>query len=155
MTSLAATTSYVSHFFWQYWVNVKTSGRLFLNKHLKNNSGDSSWKSHNPIDISTHAQGYILGHTFWVQLDYRAVNIYRYPQRSSTWQAVETEQDLTGIWQYGLSSFQAGDTKLERFLAKNQHTQRILLNFKNWCNGHLSKIGHHFRPMLIFRQKSF
>ena len=57
---------------------------LTLNKHLKNNSGDSSWKSHNPIDISTHAQGYILGHTFWVQLDYRAVNIYRYPQRRST-----------------------------------------------------------------------
>ena len=29
------------------------------------------------------------------------------------------------IWKYGLSSFQAGDTKLERFLPKNQHTQRI------------------------------
>ena len=57
------------------------------------------------LTISTHAQGYILGHTFWVQLDYRAVNIYRYPQRRSTRQAVETEQDLTDICQYGLSSF--------------------------------------------------
>ena len=27
------------------------------------------------------------------------------------------------IWQYGLWSFQMGDTKLERFLPKNQHTQ--------------------------------
>ena len=36
------------------------------------------------------------------------------------------------VWQYGLSSFQAGDTKLERFLHKNQHTQRKLLNFEFW-----------------------
>ena len=32
----------------------------------------------------------------------------------------------------GLSSFQAGGTKLERFLPKNQHTRRKLLNFENW-----------------------
>ena len=46
-------------------------------------------------------------------------------------------------WQYGLWSFQAGGTKLERFLHKNQHTQRKLLNFEFWINGELSKIGHH------------
>ena len=28
------------------------------------------------------------------------------------------------FWQYGLLSFQAGGKKLERFLPKNQHTQR-------------------------------
>ena len=28
-----------------------------------------------------------------------------------------------------------GNTKLERFLHKNQHTQRKLLNFENWTNG--------------------
>ena len=39
------------------------------------------------------------------------------------------------LWQYGLWSFQAGDTKLERFLHKNQHTQRKLLNFEFWING--------------------
>ena len=33
------------------------------------------------------------------------------------------------LWQYGLQSFQTGDTKLERFLPKNQHTQSKLLNF--------------------------
>ena len=48
------------------------------------------------------------------------------------------------LWQYGLWSFQAGGTKLERFLYKNQHTQRKLLNFEFWINGELSKIGHHF-----------
>ena len=37
-----------------------------------------------------------------------------------------------------------GDTKLERFLPKNQYTQRKLLNFENWVNGEVSKIGHHF-----------
>ena len=50
----------------------------------------------------------------------------------------------TELWQYGLWSFQAGGTKLERFLRKNQHTQRKLLNFEFWINGELSKIGHHF-----------
>ena len=28
-----------------------------------------------------------------------------------------------------------GGTKLERFLPKNQHTQRKLLNFENWISG--------------------
>ena len=32
-----------------------------------------------------------------------------------------------------------GCTKLERFLPKNQHTQRKLLNFENWVNGEVSK----------------
>ena len=44
-----------------------------------------------------------------------------------------------------MSSFQLGGTKLERFLLKNQHTSRKLLNFENWCSGELWKIGHHFR----------
>ena len=35
-------------------------------------------------------------------------------------------------------------TKLERFLPKNQHTQKKLLNFENWVSGEVSKIGHHF-----------
>ena len=50
-----------------------------------------------------------------------------------------------GLWQYELWGFQAGGIKLERFLPKNQYTQRKLLNFENWVNGEVSKIGHHFR----------
>ena len=42
-------------------------------------------------------------------------------------------------------SFQMGGTKLERFLPKNQHTQRKLLNFEDWDNGEVSKFGHSFR----------
>ena len=30
-------------------------------------------------------------------------------------------------------------TKLKRFLPKNQHTQRKLLNFENWVSGEVSK----------------
>ena len=41
--------------------------------------------------------------------------------------------------------FSSGGIKLEIFLPKNQHTQRKLLNFENWCNGEVSKFGHHFR----------
>ena len=44
----------------------------------------------------------------------------------------------------GVVEFSSGGTKLERFLPKNQHTQRKLLNFENWVNGEVSKIGHHF-----------
>ena len=53
------------------------------------------------------------------------------------------------LWQYGLWSFQAGGTKLERYLHKNQHTERKLLNFEFWINGELSKIGHHFSNKVI------
>ena len=38
------------------------------------------------------------------------------------------------LWQYRLWSLQTGGKKLERFLPKNQHTQRELLNFENWIN---------------------
>ena len=55
------------------------------------------------------------------------------------------------LWQYGLWSFQAGDTKLERVLHKNQHTQRKLLNFEFWINGELSTIGHHFSNKVILK----
>ena len=48
------------------------------------------------------------------------------------------------VWQYRLWSFQAGGTKLERFLPKKQNTQRKLLSFENWVNGEVSKIEHHF-----------
>ena len=37
-----------------------------------------------------------------------------------------------------------GGKRLDRFLPKKQRAQRKLLNFKNWVNGKLSKIGHHF-----------
>jgi hypothetical protein len=46
-------------------------------------------------------------------------------------------------------SFQAGGTKLERFLHKNQQTQRKLSNFEFWINGELSEIGHHFCNKII------
>ena len=44
----------------------------------------------------------------------------------------------------GCGVFKTGGTELERFLPKNQHTQRKLLNFENWVNGEVSKIGHDF-----------
>ena len=42
-----------------------------------------------------------------------------------------------------------GGIKLERFLHKNQHSQRKLLNFEFWINGELSKIGHIFSNNVI------
>ena len=36
--------------------------------------------------------------------------------------------------------FSDGGTKLERFLPKNQLTQRKLLNFENWNNGGLRSL---------------
>ena len=37
-------------------------------------------------------------------------------------------------------------TKYERFLPKNQQTQRKLLNFENWVNGEVSKLGIVIHP---------
>ena len=37
----------------------------------------------------------------------------------------------------GCGVFKRGGTKLERFLPKNQHPQRKLLNFENWISGGL------------------
>ena len=58
------------------------------------------------------------------------------------------------LWQYGLWSFQTGVTKLERFLAKNQHTQRKLLNFEFWINGELSKSAKIWLSKSIFYVKN-
>ena len=54
-----------------------------------------------------------------------------------------------GIMAIQVVEFSSGGTKLERFLHKNQHTQRKLLNFEFWINGELSKIGHHFSNKVI------
>ena len=55
----------------------------------------------------------------------------------------------------GLWSFQAGGTKLERFLPKNQHTQRKLLNFENWVNGEVSKSAKIWLSKSIFYIKNY
>ena len=57
------------------------------------------------------------------------------------------------LWQYGLWSFQTGDTKLERFLHKNQHTQRIFLNFENWSN--LSKHNGIYNISVEFSSRGY
>ena len=44
-------------------------------------------------------------------------------------------QSTYPLWHFRLWSFQGRDTKLERFLAKNQRTQRKFLNFENWTYG--------------------
>ena len=48
-------------------------------------------------------------------------------ERTSGW--LETSVLVCTVWQYGLWSFQMGDTKFERFLSKNQHTHSKLLNY--------------------------
>ena len=62
-----------------------------------------------------------------------------------TWPRPSRDSLYYPLWQYGLWSFHTGGTKLERFLPKNQHTQRKLMNFENWVNGEMSKIRRHFR----------
>ena len=52
-----------------------------------------------------------------------------------------------------LWSFQAGGTKLERFLPKNQTYQRTLLYFEFWINGKLSKSAKIWLSKSIFYVK--
>ena len=49
--------------------------------------------------------------------------------------------------------FSNGGTKLERFLPKNQLSQRKLLNIENWCSGEVSKSAKRL-PKSIFYVKS-
>ena len=60
------------------------------------------------------------------------------------------------LWHYRLWSFKTRDTKLERFLHENQHTQRKLLNFENWTHGEplqLAKI-RGFKLIFLCRNSS-
>ena len=64
------------------------------------------------------------------------------PQRNATNKVEITKiiplyfhSEVSKLWQYWLWSFQAGCTKLERFLHKNQRTQRKLLNFESCVVG--------------------
>jgi hypothetical protein len=55
---------------------------------------------------------------------------------------------------YVNTSFQAGYTNLKRFVPKNQHTQRKLLNFENWVNGKVSKSDKIWLSKSIFYVKN-
>ena len=56
------------------------------------------------------------------------------------------------IWVTELSS---GRYKIryKDFCLKNQNTQRKFVNFENWCNGELSKIGHNFGNNVILKMR--
>ena len=51
--------------------------------------------------------------------------------------------------------FSRGGTKLKRFLLKNQHTQRKLLIFENWCSGEVSKSANIWLSKSIFYAKNY
>ena len=59
-----------------------------------------------------------------------------------------------GVWQYGLWSFQTGDTKLDRFFPKNQQIQTKLLNFEFSINGELSNSAKIWLSKSIFYVKN-
>ena len=50
--------------------------------------------------------------------------------------------------------FSSGGIKLERFLPKNQHTQRKLLNLKNWCYREVSQSSLIWLSKSIFYDKN-
>ena len=77
----------------------------------------------------------------WIYFSFLFVLVYFY-WNSTKKRTNKNKQKWTiylTFWQCGLLSFQVGGTKLERFLPKNQLTQRKILNFENWCNGEVSK----------------
>ena len=60
------------------------------------------------------------------------------------------------IMALSLMEFQNQGLKLERFLQKNEHTQKKLLNFENWTNGepqNLQKSKFLKLILLIFHEK--
>ena len=75
---------------------------------------------------------WIMGWNFWYKLPWHYILILKLTRCCHL-------HSTCAIWQYGLWSFQTGGTKLERFLPKNPHTQRKLLNFEFWISGELPK----------------
>ena len=69
--------------------------------------------------------GTIFQHNYWSFYTSEPFTLARFNMR----------HPVSTLWHYWLWSFKTRDTKLERFLHKNQHTQRKLLNFENWTNG--------------------
>ena len=55
-----------------------------------------------------------------------------FPGTSSRFTHEKVFISIMVVW---VVEFSSGVTKLERFLPKNQYTQRKLLNFENWTNG--------------------
>ena len=53
-----------------------------------------------------------------------------------------------------VEEFSNGNTKLERFLPKNQHTQRKSMKFEFWINVELSKIANIWLSKSIFYVKN-
>ena len=60
---------------------------------------------------------------------------------------LQSENRDDHLRQYGLWSFQMGGIELERFLPKNQHTQRKLLNFENWISFRVLEIIYFHPPI--------
>ena len=56
----------------------------------------------------------LLGHQIYSEQQSRKLNVV------CAFNVVILRDILYEVWQYGLWSFQTGDTKLERFLPKNQ-----------------------------------
>ena len=64
-------------------------------------------------------------------------------------QIIEITMEILVIW---VIEFSRGNTKLSRLLASQSTSQRKLLNSKNYVNGELLKIGHHFSNKGIKKQ---
>ena len=92
--------------------------------------------------MGTEHKLYAILAMFW-QGDYDKFDIVWLCEQTNEYKPYYLLEWILRLWQYGLWSFQAGGTKLERFLHKNQHTQMKLLNSEFWINGELSKIGHY------------
>ena len=99
----------------------------FLCIALLDHLGKNSWKS----CLKTADEEKVL------QIQYKYIRTVSFQCLLSTLQnQIEIAYGLFG--QYGNTGcrvFKWGVTKLERFLPKNQHTQRKIVNFENWIIG--------------------
>ena len=121
------------------WVCVKIQGLILIHCVKKNEIiGSSTWQMHRLFQKVFHWKRIVIKKRL-----HSSFNFFR-------WNHLQT----LSLWQYGFWSFQAGGTKLERFLHKNQHTQRKLLKFEFWINGELSKSAQIWLSKSIFYVKN-
>ena len=120
--------------------------------------GKSLWRSHNYqpvkdnfiqlylVDRNNFSQVLVEGadrfHVLLIQSKLKDFHIFQELLFDDTLEKKKDKTYILGwciLWQYGLSSFQAGGIKLRIFLPTNQHTQRKCFNIENWSLSSLQK----------------
>ena len=126
--------------FQKFWL-IQLNGHILVSKRKKNKT---RWNK-SAMKYVKYVIKNVMDIPYWL--------VCRLKKNQMEGRLFDTQLPITQHRRYGntgLSSFQLGGIKLERFLPKNQLTQRKFLNFEFWINGELSKSAKIWLSKSIF-----